>query len=407
MIRSTRALAVVLVAALGLVAAACGDDDDNATATTAGAATTAAPETSGGATTAGEAATTAESTETTGATGGAETTAPAGTAAPAVANPKIGLLYDVTGRGDRSFNDAAAAGLDKAEQAVGAVGTESTPSAEGDRAERLDNLVASGQDLIIGVGFLWTPTLQAAAVKNPDQKFGLIDGVAVDQKGTPDDDSDDVLLTNVASMTFAEEQGSFLIGAAAALKSKTGKIGFIGGVETALIKKFEAGYTAGAKAVNPDIEVAVQYITQLPDVTGFNDPAKGKEIAASMYSDGNDVVYAAAGGSGLGVFQAAADTGKAGEVWAIGVDSDQYNLVDAKLQPYVLTSMLKKVDVAVGGTIEDLANGEWRGGKQVFDLKAGGVDYSTSGGFVDDIKTQLDDYKQQIIDGKITVPTEP
>ena len=126
-----------------------------------------------------------------------------------------------------------------------------------------------------------------------------------------------------------------------------------------------------------------------------------------MYSDGNDVVYAAAGGSGLGVFQAAADTGKAGEVWAIGVDSDQYNLVDAKLQPYILTSMLKKVDVAVDGTIEALANGDWRGGQQIFDLKAGGVDYSTSGGFLDDIKTKLDDYKQQIIDGKIEVPTKP
>jgi basic membrane protein A and related proteins len=418
MTRSKRALAVGFVAALGLVAA-CGDDD-NTTATTSGAATTAATATTGGATTAttggaatattGGSATSAGATATTGATastGGAATTAPAGTAAPAVKNPKVGLLYDITGRGDRSFNDAAAAGLDKAKAAVGAVGTESTPSSEGDRAERLNNLIASGQDLIIGVGFLWGPTLQAAAVKNPDQKFGLIDAVAVDDKGTPNDPSDDVVLTNVASMTFAEEQGSFLIGAAAALKSKTGKIGFVGGVETDLIKKFEAGYTAGAKAVKPDIQVAVQYITQPPDFTGFNDPAKGKEIATSMYSDGNDVVYAAAGGSGLGVIQAAADTGKAGSVWAIGVDSDQYNLVDAKLQPYVLTSMLKKVDVAVDGTIEALANGTWRGGQQVFDLKAGGVDYSTSGGFLDDIKTKLDDYKQQIIDGKITVPTKP
>ena len=155
------------------------------------------------------------------------------------------------------------------------------------------------------------------------------------------------MLNNVKSMTFAEEQGSFLVGAAAALKTKTGKIGFIGGVENDLIKKFEAGYVAGAKAAKPDIEVAVQYITQPPDFTGFNDPAKGKEIATSMYSDGNDVVYAAAGGSGLGVFEAASETGKQGEVWAIGVDSDQYNLVDAALQPYILTSMLKKVDVAV------------------------------------------------------------
>jgi basic membrane protein A and related proteins len=393
MIRSKRLLAVGLVAALGLVAAACGDDDDSgSSATTAGGAATT--------TARGDAATTTEG-------GSSSSAAPEGSLAPAVKNPKVGLLYDITGRGDRSFNDAAAAGLDRAKASVGAVGTESTPSSEGDRAERLAGLEAAGQDYIIGVGFLWGNAIQEAAVKNTGQKYGLIDSVAVDQKGTPDDASDDVVLNNVKSMTFAEEQGSFLVGAAAALKSKSGKIGFIGGVENALIKKFEAGYTAGAKAVNPDIEVAVQYITQPPDNTGFNDPAKGKEIATSMYSDGNDVVYAAAGGSGLGVIQAASETGKQGEVWAIGVDSDQYNLVDASLQPYVLTSMLKKVDVAVGQSIEDLAKGKWAGGVTVYDLAAGGVDYSTSGGFVDDIKTKLDDYKQQIIDGKIEVPTKP
>jgi basic membrane protein A and related proteins len=400
MIRSRRVLAVGLVASLGLVAAACGDDDDSGSSATTAAATAT--------TAAGTATTTASSTgDTTATSGGSDSTVPEGTAAPAVANPKIGLLYDITGRGDRSFNDAAAAGLDKAKTAVGATGTESTPSSDGDRAERLAGLESAGQDYIIGVGFLWQNAIQEAAVKNPDQKYGLIDAVAVDTKGTPDDASDDVVLTNVKSMTFAEEQGSFLVGAAAALKSKSGHIGFVGGVETDLIKKFEAGYVAGAKAVNADIQVDVQYITQPPDFTGFNDPAKGKEIATSMYSDGADVVYAAAGGSGLGVIQAAADTGKQGEVWAIGVDSDQYNLVDANLQPYVLTSMLKKVDVAVDSSIEALANGEWRGGAEVFDLKVGGVDYSTSGGFLDDIKSQLDDYKQQIIDGEIEVPTKP
>ena len=211
----------------------------------------------------------------------------------------------------------------------------------------------------------------------------------------------------MASLLFAEEQGSFLVGAAAALKSQSGTVGFIGGVETDLIKKFEAGFIAGAEAVNPDIEVLSQYITQPPDFAGFNDPAHGKEIAASMYGDGADVVYAAAGGSGLGVFEAAGEAGEPGEVWAIGVDSDQYNLVSAALQPYILTSMLKKVDVAVYSTIEALTNGEFRGGPQTFDLSTGGVDYSTSGGFVDDIADQLDDYKQQIIDGEIEVPTAP
>jgi basic membrane protein A len=402
MIRSKRLLAIGLVAVLGLAAAACGDDDDSGgSATTAGGA---AP------TTASESSTTTEDTEagpTTTRAGSSATTTPGGTAAPAVENPKVGLLYDITGRGDRSFNDAAAAGLDEAEASVGAVGTESTPSSDGDRAERLAGLLAAGQDYIIGVGFLWGTAIQESAVENPDQKYGLIDSVAMDTKGTPDDTTDDEILTNVKSMTFAEEQGSFLVGVAAALKSESGKIGFIGGVENDLIKKFEAGYVAGATAANPDIEVAVQYITQPPDFTGFNDPAKGKEIGASMYADGNDVIYAAAGGSGLGVIQAASEAGEPGSVWTIGVDSDQYNLVDAALQPYVLTSMLKKVDVAVAQSIEDLANGDWVGGVTVYDLEAGGVDYSTSGGFVDDIKTQLDDYKQQIIDGEIEVPTAP
>ncbi len=206
---------------------------------------------------------------------------------------------------------------------------------------------------------------------------------------------------------FAEEQGSFLVGAAAALKSQTGTIGFIGGVENDLIQKFEAGYTAGAQAVNPDIEVLANYISQPPDFSGFNDPTKGKEIAAAQYEDGADVIYSAAGGSGLGAFQAAAEAGEPGEVWGIGVDSDQYNLVSADLQPYILTSMLKKVDVATYDTIAAFCAGEFAAGTQVFDLSVDGVGYSTTGGFVDDIADQLDAFKEQIISGEITVPTAP
>ena len=411
--KATKFVAVLAVA--GLALAACGGDDDDG-----GAATTAAGEatetTAGGAeTTTGGAETTAAGGETTEAsdegapesTEPADGTAPEGSAAPAVEAPSVGLLFDITGRGDRSFNDAAAAGLDQAVEELGATGTESTPSSEGDRAERLAGLVAEGLDLVIGVGFLWGPALQAAAVQDTDQLFGLVDSVAVDDQGTPDDFTDDVPLENVASILFAEEQGSFLVGAAAALKTQTDTVGFIGGVENDLIKKFEAGFIAGVEAVNPDIEVLSQYITQPPDFNGFNDPARGKEIAASMYSEGADVIYAAAGGSGLGVYQAASEAGEPGSVWAIGVDSDAYNLVDAALQPYILTSMLKKVDVAVFDTIEALTLGEFRGGPQTFDLASGGIDYATSGGFVDDIADQLDEFKQQIIDGEIEVPTAP
>ncbi len=160
-------------------------------------------------------------------------------------------------------------------------------------------------------------------------------------------------------------------------------------------------------AVNPDIEVLVNYISQPPDFSGFNDPAKGKEIAASQYEAGADVIYAAAGGSGLGVFEAAAVAGAPGEVWAIGVDSDQYELVSAELQPYILTSMLKKVDVATYETIAAYCGGTFESGVQTFDLAADGVGYSTSGGFVDDIAADLDAYKEQIVSGEIVVPTAP
>ncbi|MBA3605155.1 MAG: BMP family ABC transporter substrate-binding protein [Acidimicrobiia bacterium] len=400
MIKRKRALVIAMTAALGFTAAACGDDDESSDSTAAAGATDTTMADTGS--TMGDTGTAmADTAATTGDTGDS---APTGSMAPAVEAPAVGLLFDITGRGDRSFNDAAAAGLDQATSDLGAVGTESTPSSDGDRAERLAGLVDAGNDLVIGVGFLWQPALQAAAAETPDQLFALIDAVAIDD---PDGDFEGPPLPNVASLVFAEEQGSFLVGAAAALKSQTGTVGFIGGVETDLIKKFEAGFQAGAEAANPDVEVLVQYITQPPDFAGFNDPARGKEIAASMYGDGADVVYSAAGGSGLGALEAASEAGAPGEVWGIGVDSDVYNLVEPALQPYVLTSMLKKVDVAVFDTIEALTAGEFVGGVQTFDLASGGVDYSTTGGFVDDIADQLDDFKQQIIDGEIEVPTAP
>ena len=149
----------------------------------------------------------------------------------------------------------------------------------------------------------------------------------------------------------------------------------------------------------------LQYISQPPDFTGYNDPTKGKEIAAAMYADGADIVYSAAGGSGLGAFEAAAEAGAPGDVWAIGVDSDQYNLVSAELQPYILTSMLKKVDVAVYETIKAFNEGSFAAGVQVFNLASDGVGYSKSGGFVDDIADQIDGYADQIISGDIKVPS--
>lgn len=323
----------------------------------------------------------------------------------------VGLVYDIGGRGDLSFNDSAAAGLDRAASEFNVEPQELEPNQGGtNRAELLDLLASQGTDVIIGVGFLFAETVCAAGGKYPDVNFGDIDGFI--NKDTPncpgahDLTADD----NVASLLFAEEQGSFLVGAAAALKSETGHVGFIGGVDIDLIHKFEAGFVAGATQITPDIEVDIKYISQPPDFSGFNDPAKGKEIAASMFESGADVVYHAAGGSGLGLFQAAKEySGSSGtHVWGIGVDSDQYETLGASspgLQPYVLTSMLKRVDNAVYETIKAQVDGTFGGGYIIFDLSRDGVGYSTSGGFIDDIVPQLEDLKQQIIDGGITVPT--
>jgi len=308
----------------------------------------------------------------------------------------VGLVFDIGGRGDQSFNDSAAAGLDRAVEDFGINKSEASANEDGSNREELLNLQAEENELVFGVGFLFAEPMTNAATANPDVNFAIVDDASVD-------------LANVAGLVFAEHEGSFLVGAAAALKSQTGVIGYIGGVSIDLIKRFEAGYIAGAKAVNPDIEIISQYVSEPPDFSGFNDPAAGKIIAQSMYEQGADVIYHAAGGTGGGLFQAAKEYSEANDtkVWAIGVDSDQYLTAGEDVQDYILTSMLKRVDVAVYSTIEAQLNGEFEAGAQVFDLSVDGVGYSTSGGFVDDITDQLDAFKQQIIDGDIVVPTTP
>jgi basic membrane protein A len=304
---------------------------------------------------------------------------------------KVGLAYDVGGRGDRSFNDSAAAGLDKAKEELGVEGQELSPNAQGtDRGDNLRSLAEGGFNPVIAVGFAYAEELPEIAGDFPDTTFFLID--------------EQVEAENVKALVFAEEQGSFLVGAAAALKSTSDNVGFIGGVQTPLLEKFEAGFVAGAKQVKPDIETQVRYLSQPPDFSGFGDPAAGLETANGMYDAGADVIYAAAGGSGVGVFQSAVAKG----TQAIGVDSDQYESVgDAELQKVIITSMLKRVDVAVFETLREVRDGEEIPAQTVFDLSTEGVGYSTSGGFVDDIAPQLEELKAQIVAGEITVPTEP
>jgi basic membrane protein A len=315
-----------------------------------------------------------------------------GASSSAASDLKVGLAYDIGGRGDQSFNDAAAAGLDKAKAEFG-IETNEAEAANGEpesaKEERLRALASAGFNPVIAVGFAYSGAVKKVAAELPDTQFAIIDDAAA----TGD---------NIANLLFAEEQGSFLVGAAAALKTESDNIGFVGGVDVPLIHKFQAGYEAGAKEVNPDIKVQVKYLTQPPDFSGFGDPAKGKTAAAGMFDAGADIVYQAAGGSGGGVFEAAMDAGGK----AIGVDSDQYKTADPKVRDVIMTSMLKKVDVAVYDFISQVVDDNFTAGPVTYDLEKDGVGYSTSGGQIDDITDKLEEYKKQIIDGSISVPTE-
>ncbi len=305
---------------------------------------------------------------------------------------RVGLAYDIGGRGDQSFNDAAAAGLDKAKQELGIEANEAEAAAdepESAKEERLRQLADAGYNPIIAVGFAYSVAVKKVAKEYADIQFAIVD----DPGATG---------ANIANLLFAEHEGSFLVGAAAGLKTKKDNVGFVGGVDIPLIRKFEAGFNAGVKHVNDKAEIQSNYLTQPPNFQGFADPARGRTAADGMFDNGADVVYHAAGGSGGGVFEAA----KAAGGLAIGVDSDQYNTADPAVKDVIMTSMLKKVDVAVFDFVKSIADGNFQAGEVVYDLEKGGVDYSTTGGQVDDIKDQLEDLKQQIINGDITVPTE-
>ena len=317
----------------------------------------------------------------------------------------VGLSYDIGGRGDQSFNDSAAAGIEAAESEFGITFSEAEPNADGSNRAELLQLQADQSALVIGVGFLFADDVKAVAAENPDVNFAVVDDAMLDfdNGAVPWGD-------NIAGMTFAEEQGSYLVGVAAALKTETNTVGFIGGVSGfGLIEKFEAGFAAGVASVDPEIEIIAQYITEFPDFDGFNAPDRAQEIATAMYDQDADIIYHAAGGAGAGVFEAAKATTESGDskVWGIGVDSDQYNTVSPEVQEYVLTSMLKRVDTSVLEIIRTQADGNFVAGNVVYDLSVDGVGYSTSGGFVDDIIDDLEAAKADVISGAVVVPTEP
>ncbi|MFI5802662.1 BMP family protein [Streptomyces sp. NPDC051561] len=303
---------------------------------------------------------------------------------------KMGMAYDVGGRGDNSFNDSAARGLDKAKKELGAETKELTAKAgetPADREQRLASLAEGGFNPVVAVGFAYKDALDKVAKKYPKTHFGLVDSVA-DAK-------------NINSIVFTEEQGSYLAGVAAALKSKSGEIGFIGGVDIPLIKKFAAGFQQGVKETKPDAKVSIQYLSTGSDLSGFGSPDKGKEAAKGMLDKGADVVFAAAGGSGAGAIEAVAN--KKGS-WAIGVDSDQ--ALDPSLSKYkasILTSVVKNVDTGVFELAKSIKDGKPRTGTTTFSLAENGVTLTTTGDHLKDVQAKLDEAKKKIVDGSITV----
>ena len=304
----------------------------------------------------------------------------------------VGLVFDIGGRGDKSFNDAAFAGLTRAQQVLGIRFATLETSEGSDREAQLRQLASGDAKLVFGVGFLFTDDVRALAKEFPDKKFACVDYTV-----TPHD----TLPPNLVALKFREEEGSFLVGALAALLTKTNKIGFVGGMEIPLIRKFQAGYVAGAKAANPNVQVLVKYA----GTTGaaFKDPTKGKELALAEYHAGADIIFHASGSTGLGVFEAARELKKL----AIGVDSDQYD----EAPGVVLTSMVKRVDTAVFDTIRELKDGRWKSGVRDFGLAEKGVtwvyDDRNKALIPDAVKARVDSLQNLIVAGTLHVPTEP
>lgn len=305
---------------------------------------------------------------------------------------KVGLVFDIGGRGDKSFNDAAYKGLENAKNKLGIEFEAIDPGDGADRESSLRKL-ASRKDigLIFGVGFIFTDDINNIAKEFPDKKFACID-YSVDPTKT--------ILSNIEAIEFKEEEGSFLVGALAALTTKTNKVGFIGGMESSLIKKFETGYKQGVNYVNPECRVLSAYVSVSPE--GFKNPGKAKEIALSQYSGGADIIYHASGLSGLGLFEAAREKNKL----AIGVDMDQYK----EAPGFVLSSMVKQVDEAVFLTIKDFKENKFTGGIKTFGIKDNGVgfvfDDNNKNLITPEVKEKLDAIRTKLISGEIKADTQ-
>lgn len=297
---------------------------------------------------------------------------------------KVGLALDKGGRDDKSFNSAAFAGATEAQKKLG-VQLKTVESSDDSGLEpSLRTFAQKGFDLVIGIGFVMGEPLKKVASQFPKTKFLIVDS--------------EVKAPNVRSVTFKEHEGSYLVGYLAALTSKTKKVGFVGGMDVPLIHRFEMGYEAGAKAADPKVEVFINYVGSSSDA--WRNPTRGKELATSQYNKGVDVIFTAAGASGLGVFDAAEEHKK----YAIGVDSNQ-NWVKPG---HILTSMLKRIDVAVLSTVEEATKGKLDAQAVELGVKEGGVDYvidqHNRALISADTEKKVNEVKKKISEGKISVP---
>ena len=299
------------------------------------------------------------------------------------ADLKPALVYDLGGKNDKSFNESAYSGAERFKSETGMDYKDFEIQNDAQREQAMRRFARDGHNPIVVIGFSQAAALEKVSKEFPDTKFGIVDMV--------------VQQPNVRSILFTEHEGSYLVGVMAAKASKTGKVGFVGGMDIPLIRKFACGYVQGVKSVNPDAEV----FQNMTGTTGaaWNDPVKGAELAKSQFDRGADVVYHAAGGTGIGVLQAAADAGKLG----IGVDSNQNGMHPGK----VLTSMLKRVDNAVYNAFMDVKNDKWSAGFNVLDLKAGGVGYAmdeNNAKLVDaDMKSAVEAAEESIKSGSVKV----
>ncbi len=308
-----------------------------------------------------------------------------GGAVPAVTKKiKAGLVTDTGGVNDRSFNQMAYEGLQKSQKDLGAEIKYSESKANADYASNLTRFAQAHYDVVFAVGFKMQDALKEVAPRFPDVKFVIIDG-------------DAPALPNCAAYKFREEQGSFLVGALAGLMTRTNVVGFVGGEQMPLIAKFEAGYKAGVKTTNPKAEVKVGY------ANAFNDPQKGRELALSQMNAKADIIYHAAGETGVGVIKAVESKGAG--FYAVGVDKDQ----DAEAKGRVLTSMVKRVDVAVYQAVKDTAGGNFKSGSTTVGLKEDGVGLSAMQYTKQDVPApvmaRIAALRSAIIDGKIVPPT--